>query len=189
MSPISSTLANASARGYRSFAAAAAPAFESIASFNASGGETGFTFSSIPQTYSSLQIRYTVRTTSGGENVRIRPNSVSTAIYTNHRLNGDGSTVTAAGFISETLAVVSENTDSTYLTVGVIDIHEYASTTQNKTIRVFTGTDLNGTGGISLRSSLFASTTAITSLQFLLSGSTFRSFGGTTFSLYGIKGA
>ena len=40
--------------------------FESIATYTATGGETSFTFSSIPQTYKSLQIRWMYRDAGNG---------------------------------------------------------------------------------------------------------------------------
>jgi len=191
MSPISSTLANASARGYRTFAAAAAGAYESIASFTPTSGSS-VTFTSIPSTYTSLQIRYAIRTTGSGAILTLRPNSTSSSIYAYHELIGDGTTAAVFGFATQTLAQGSGDqvgTGSTNLTVGIIDVHEYASTTQNKTIRVFSGTDNNGTGEVALISGLFGATTAISSFQLTVGGTTFLAAGGSTFALYGIKGA
>jgi hypothetical protein len=70
----------------------------------------------------------------------------------------------------------------------IIDIHDYASTTKNKTVRSFFGHDRNGAGSVYLYSGLWMNTGAITSLslgQANFSG-TFDT--GTVASLYGIKG-
>lgn len=171
--------------------AAAGTAYESIASFTPTSGSS-VTFTSIPSTYTSLQIRYAIRTTAAGAILSLRPNSTSTSIYAYHELNGNGTTAAAFGFATQTSAQGSGSqvgTGATNLTVGVIDIHQYASTTQNKTIRVFSGYDNNGTGEVALLSGLFGATTAISSFQLLVGGTTFLAAGGSTISLYGIKGA
>ena len=70
----------------------------------------------------------------------------------------------------------------------MIDIIDYASTSKNKTVRIFTGQDTNGTDGqqIQFGSGVWQSTAAITSLTFRYSAS--RPF--TTdakIALYGVK--
>jgi hypothetical protein len=165
-------------------------AYESIASFSPTSGSS-VTFTSIPSTYTSLQIRYAIRTTTAGAILTLRPNSTSTSIYAYHELNGNGTTAAAFGFATQTSAEGSGSqigTDTTNLTVGVIDVHQYASTTQNKTIRVFSGIDNNGTGEVALLSGLYGTTTAISSFQLTVGGTTFLTAGGSTISLYGIKG-
>jgi hypothetical protein len=68
----------------------------------------------------------------------------------------------------------------------IIDIQDYASTTKFKTIRVLTGNDRNGAGGIELNSVLWRSTSAITSLVFPNANSVNYN-SGSVFSLYGIN--
>jgi len=85
----------------------------------------------------------------------------------------------------------SPGTDYTNLgAVGIIDLHDYASTTKNKTVRSFTGYDFNSlygvAGSVGLRSGLFISTNAVTSISITLAASNFST--QTVFSLYGIKG-
>jgi hypothetical protein len=70
---------------------------------------------------------------------------------------------------------------------GILDIHDYTSTTKNKTFRSITGRDNNGSGQITLYSGLWLSTSAITSISLNTSGSNFTT--ASTFALYGIKGA
>jgi hypothetical protein len=72
MSPILQTLANGSAYGYRTLAAAgAAPSFESIATFTPNNTTNTYTFSSIPGTYKNLQLR--MNTTGSLQNQIILP--------------------------------------------------------------------------------------------------------------------
>lgn len=191
MSPIISTLANASGRGYRSFAAAAAPAFESIASAVGNDSSGTITFSSIPSTYTSLQLRMSVLCTADNQALYMRVNGITTDSYTYHILNGDGATVTATGSGytggSQINIGYSRNVMSTAPKVAIIDIHNYASTTQLKTIRTFTGVDRNtSSNDLTLQSDLVDTTSAISSITLFFNANSFAS--GTTISLYGIKG-
>lgn len=178
--------------------AAKGTAFESIASATGTGSSGTITFSSIPSTYTSLQIRAIVKETATASayesDILIRFNGDTGSNYAYHYLRGNGTSVTAAGFATQTSGAVIDILTSSNATianmqgVGIIDIHNYASTTQNKTMRAFAGADLNGSGGIALSSSLWTSTSAITSISLInANGSNFTTT--TTFALYGIKGA
>jgi hypothetical protein len=179
---------------------AAVGAYESIASVTASGGESSFTFSSIPQTYKHLQIRAKVRMNGGGNyytNWYLRPNNNSTSsTYSSHYLVGNGTSAVSAGvgLVDNYLVVqfsgAGNSTTSNLFGVSTVDIIDYASTTKLKTFRMINGVEFNSATpqpGISLTSSLMNSTTAITSLVVLdLNGYNFAA--GSTFDLYGIKG-
>ena len=170
-------------------------AFESIATQNISTNTASVTFSSIPQTYKSLQIRFMGRYSDTGiavDNVKVEFNGATTG-YATHRLYGDGSTVTSAGnasypFMSVPNCIPFNGNTSGIYGVGIIDIQDYASTTKNKIMRAISGADKNATGGyINLASGFLDSTTALTSIT--LSGSGVSWVAGSTFALYGIKGA
>ena len=166
-------------------------AYESIATATPSGVTT-VTFSSIPSTYVALQVRISALFSSAGNGISIRPNASAATNYTRHRLSGDGASVSADGVATSgglTGADVFAHLvggSTTQPAVVIIDLHNYASSTQNKTIRSIAGCDKNGSGEINLMSSLWTQTTAISSLQ-VYSGTNFAT--GTTISLYGIKGA
>ena len=169
-------------------------AFVSIATFTASGGETSLTFSSIPSTYASLQIRYQARRgASGVATTILQPNGdTTTANYAYHYLRGTGSAASAFGTTGTAGMYLTPFSGTNYPAsgVGIIDIHDYASTTKAKTVRSFGGFDDNATIGISrieLNSGLWTQTTAISSLVFTFGGDTLNA--GSVFSLYGIKGA
>lgn len=160
--------------------------YESIATATPTSG-TSVTFSSIPSTYSSLQIRYNIQTSNNGSFILMRINGATGSVYSQHYLQGDGSTVSAGG--NTALTSISrlqfpQGTSPTYPNVSIIDIHDYASTTKNKTVRWFSGQDGNGSGEIVLGSAAYLATTAITSIE--IYGITYQS--GTAISLYGIKG-
>jgi hypothetical protein len=174
--------------------AAATGSYESIATYTATGGETAFTFSSIPSTYVSLQLRTLVRNTSGTAGTAgstIRFNGDTGSNYTTHSLNADGATVAAYGFASQTKIFIFSNEvrgGSTSDTFGtcIMDVHDYASTTKYKTLRAFGGGDTNGAGKLALDSGVWMSTSAVTSLQITVGATAFAA--GSTFALYGIKG-
>ena len=175
-------------------AAADAPAYESIATGVGTGSNATITFSSIPSTYTSLQIRCLVRDTStgtGAYRLDVNLNGDTATNYAYHILSGNGASVTASGvasaaFMSQGTVKVRDGEAAGIMGVGIIDIHDYASTTRNKTVRSFTGYDANGSGYVGLQSGLWMSTSAVTSIT--LSASTFFT-SATVFALYGIKGA
>jgi hypothetical protein len=190
MSPILQTLANGSAYGYRSFAAAAEPAFESIATITPSAANT-ITFSSIPSTYKHLQVRFLVNQTDFAT-MRLRFNGdTSSSSYTQHQLDANGSSVSAGGSgsgVVDGIAVTTASDSSSIFSVGIIDVIDYASTTKNKTARIFAGRDrAAASSAVNLRSGLYLSTSAVSSLTLFVSGANYTS--GSVFSLYGIKGA
>jgi len=189
VSPLITTRAGASANAYGWGAAAgASTAFESIATLNGTGSATTFTFSSIPSTYTHLQLRY--RSTGGYAGLTITFNSDTGANYANHQLNGTGSAASASGAAS-----INGLTDARYsgyaantCSVGVGDILDYASTSKYKTYRELFGYDGNGVGNIVLYSGLWRNTAAITSITITnVSGNPQTT--ASQFALYGIKAA
>jgi hypothetical protein len=173
--------------------------FESIATIVGNASASTITFSSIPSTYKHLQIRFISRRNSGGNagnnSLYLRFNGSSSLIYTSHKLVGNGTTATAAsdGVDASEMYLPNATAGSAQtagvMSVGIIDIHDYASTTKNKTVRNITGNDSNGvnTGYISLSSGLYKATTAVTSIS-LVDASAIAFATSSVFSLYGIKG-
>lgn len=172
--------------------------YESIATVTAAGGETSLSFTSIPSTYASLQIRALVRTLralDGSDSLLITLNSDTGANYSRHRITGDGTTAAAGESTSNvSMSIVNSGTvnDSALantFAANLIDIHDYASTTKNKTMRAFSGANANSASTsfvMGLFSSGWYNTAAVTTITFT------NSFGfkaGSVFSLYGIKGA
>lgn len=162
--------------------------FESIATVTGNGTASSVTFSSIPATYASLQLRISYLATT--TKLFLRPNNdTNGANFARHSLYADGATVSALGAASSTNPFITNlamDSDTTNPTVVIVDIHDYASTTKYKTVRVFTGIDMNGSGSINLNSVLWMSTTAISSLVIPNSNSNNYNT-GSVFSLYGIK--
>ena len=161
-----------------SFAAAAAvPAFESIATATGTGSSGTITFSSIPSTYQHLQIRFIGRTDNAQDqanSVQLTFNSDTGSNYARHWLKANGASVFAGGtanFTSITLDTSIRENNSSANTMGaaIVNIHDYAVTTKNKTVRCFGGADDNDTTGeISLSSGLWLNTSTITTISLLL---------------------
>ena len=112
--------------------------------------------------------------------------------YARHHLYGNGSAAVAAGSASSLITLPGTNQISTadYMSVMIIDIHDYASTTKNKTLRAFNGADANGTGTtnrvVALNSGLWMNTAAINQITLVAYGTGF--VAPTQFALYGIRG-
>ena len=175
-----------------SFKAGAATSFESIATVSVgSGGSSSVSFSSIPNTYTHLQLRYIAqdnRGTFADSEMKIQFNSDTTQNYSGHYIRGTGS-VEAAWNGNETR--LKQNCTSTAagsnFAAGVIDILDYANTNKYKTVRILGGFDNSSSGGIWLRSGLWMSTSAISSIQIGSDlGTSFNQY--SHFALYGIKG-
>lgn len=173
---------------------AVATAYESIASASGTGSSATITFSSIPGTFVALQLRFVGRVTNAdtAENIFLQFNSDTSSNYSWHYLEGDGGSATAGPTASATKMlsgrVAAANATAGIVGAGIIDIHNYASTTQNKTVRTLTGIDRNGSGNVRMDSGLWRSTSAVTSIQ-ITNGSATNFTTDTVFALYGIKGA
>jgi hypothetical protein len=157
-----------------------------------SGGAASITFSSIPATYTHLQIRIMGRSdrATTTDVVKLNFNSDSGANYTEHDLYGDGSSVNAGGYTGLTSAnayrIAGGNAGSNIQGAIIIDILDYANTNKYKTLRSLGGVDLNGSGQVWLNSSLWLNTSAISNIV-LTSVGTLQQY--SSFALYGIKGA
>lgn len=120
-------------------------------------------------------------------------NSVQTNSYAFHQLNGDGSAASGTGTASTNRmdigVVPTDGYASNIFGTLIVDIHNYTSTTNNKTVRCFGGFDGNGSGTVRLGSGFINATTAVTSLSFSNANNSFDWLTGSTFALYGIKGA
>ena len=165
--------------------------FESIATATGTGSSGTITFSSIPSTYKSLQIRMNLLM--NGDHIDLTFNGDTGSNYTEHYLGGDGSTVyagAAAGNPSTRIYLngLLKAPSLTYPYVGILDMDDYASTTKNKTIRYFGGINTNeASGEIILNAGSYMSTSAITSITLTNPSVNFST--NTKISLYGIKGA
>lgn len=175
----------------------ATASFTSIATITAAGGETSLTFSSIPQTFTDLQLRIFARDTytgAGTDSVLMQFNSDTTTDYYCHHLVGNGASVTVNGYATSYVecyqSMIMAGAGSNIFGVGIVDIADYKNTSKYKTIKSIGGGDANSSAGaynIALASSLWQNTNAITTIT--LSGATTAFAAGSVFALYGIKAA
>jgi hypothetical protein len=173
-------------------------AYDSIATTTVgAGGTTNIDFTSIPSTYTHLQIRGFIRsgaaTTTTGIGFRTGNGSFDTgANYSDHVMIGDGSAVTAGADASATYCYIPNipgaNATASIFAGFVIDILDYASTSKNKTIRTLAGFDSNGSGRIAFSSGAWYSTSAINQIR-LYSDASSGVAQYSQIALYGIKGA
>jgi hypothetical protein len=178
-------------------AAGGGASYESIATVNGTGSSSTIVFNSIPGTYTHLQLRGISRSTTATTtlfDLEIRLNADGGNNYSRHMLYGTGAAVAATGAASQNTVEVSRQSvpgnsvTSGIMGVTIVDIHDYASTTKNKTVRSIGGSDTNGGGSISLASGVWMNTNAVTSITIYGTGSAANFTSTTTFSLYGIKG-
>lgn len=169
-----------------------ANSYESISTVTVgAGGQSSISFTSIPSTYKHLQIRAIQFCGTTSYNALIRYNSDSGNNYASHYLEGNGSTVgsgVAYGNPPINYGAIGEvRGGTTYPDVFVCDILDYTNTNKYKTARSLSGYDANGSGLAAFRSSLWMSTSAITSITITNDvPANFTQY--SSFALYGIKG-
>jgi len=167
-------------------------AYDSIATTTVGGaGAATVTFSSIPATYTHLQVRFIARTGSASS-VYFRFNNDSGSNYSGrHRLTGDGASAAASGSSSQaqiyTFGTSGLPTAASTFGVGVADVLDYANTNKYKTFRQLDGWDSNGSGVVEFVSGAWMNTNAITEINIGLDTGSFVQY--SQFALYGIKGA
>lgn len=172
--------------------------YESISTVTVgAGGSSSISFTSIPSTYSHLQIRMITRNTgafAGTLDNWLTFNSDSGSNYSFHLLQGNGTAAaSSAGTTQTRVRMINQSpgassTANTY-GAGIIDILDYTSTNKNKTVRIAYGANDNTTN-TEFRSFLYsglwyATPTAITSITIVPEVNTFTQY--SQFALYGIK--
>jgi hypothetical protein len=166
--------------------------YEPIATYTVPSAGSGYTFTSIPSTYTDLVLVVTSRSTSGGtsDGLALRFNSDTAANYSATILRGDGTSALSSRNSSDTFyriasygQTASGSAANTFSTV-VIHIMNYANTTTNKTAITRANVASDGTAAVV---GLWRQTSAITSVSVL--GYSGNIDTGSTFTLYGIKNA
>lgn len=175
--------------------AASTTAYESIATTTVgSGGTATITFSSIPATYTHLQVRGIVRDNRANSgngsyaDLTFNNNSSSNSF---HQLYGNGTSALSAGYSGlsaiEFTRIADGGATSGVFSAFTMDILDYANTNKYKTIRTLAGYDNNGAGAVYLWSGLWTAINAITTITITDAGGTlFSQY--SSFALYGIKG-
>ena len=195
--PLLQTKADASAWGYGFLGATASTGNFFLISKQVLGSTSAtVTFSSIPNTYKSLQIRSIARD-SGSNSQDIgfafNFNSDTGNNYTYHRLyTSEGGTIVANAGSSEPAnymwGCAGGGFASNIFSASTYDIIDYASTSKNKTLRGIGGTNNNTSSAnpfFGISSGLWMSTSAINSIT--ITDFTNNFVAGSTFALYGVS--
>ena len=162
--------------------------YESIATvLVGSGGASTVTFSSIPQTYKHLQVRF-IGNSSASDNANFTFNSDTGNNYTRHRFSGNGSASAGSGGTSLPGWYVFSSTGflSGHFGPAVVDILDYTNTNKYKTGRALSGSHNNSSGGIEHTGGLWLNTAAITRIDITAYAGSWAQH--SHFALYGIKG-
>lgn len=175
--------------------------FESIATVSVgSGGAANIELTSIPSTYTHLQLRCFLqanRATFGMGEFEMTVNGAGGTNYSRHGIVGYGSGGGPGYWGNADAAYIyadrglGTNTGGTYAAL-VIDILDYKDTNKYKTVRGMQGVDFNGsvggyTGATNWFSGAYKSTSAITSIKFVSVYGNFTQY--SQVALYGIKAA
>jgi hypothetical protein len=157
-------------------------------------GTTSVTFSSIPGTYKSLQLKMLYLDTYPGTGQGAATLSINSDTsgghYANHQMYGNGSSVSANGGASQNNIPTGFNTGISAVAntggVSIYDFIDYANTSKYKTVKIIGGANDNTSNTynqIGIASGLWQSTSAITSIT--ISVNAFKT--GSVLSLYGVS--
>jgi hypothetical protein len=174
--------------------------YEAIAKSVLTSDTATVTFTSIPATFTDLLVLWTARGDStweanSGNSIGLRINSVSTGgTYSGTRLHGYNTTVASDRFANENSYItlydatnVASETASTF-TNGKLYISNYTASIYKPVSSTVVEEKNSGTNHLTVQTSLWSSTAAITSLTFMsVYLTTGKLIAGSSFYLYGIK--
>jgi hypothetical protein len=170
-----------------------ASSYESIATTTLTTSTASVTFSSIPSTFTHLQVRSIQRATAGagnyGDESALIFNGDTGNNYARHNLYGEGTTAGAGGTASNAQISVAvcprASVTANCFGVGVLEILDYKNTNKYKTARSLTAWDANGSGVVIFESGVWMNTAAITSITLTAYNTAFAQY--SSFALYGVK--
>jgi hypothetical protein len=173
--------------------------FESIATVTLSSAQASIEFTSIPQTYTHLQIRgigRTSRTNYSVDHLFLQLNGSTSNDYASHVLGSDGNSVFAyTGSLPDDVIyagqIATNRASAGIFGTVTIDILDYKNTNKFTTTRALAGVEPNANdgltyGAVNFASGLYNLTTAISSIKLFGEIGTLQTY--SSFALYGIKG-
>ena len=166
-----------------------AATYEPIASTTLASAASSVTLSSIPSTYTDLRlVAHANRSSAGTNAVKVLLNNDSGNNYSWTYLRGDGSAAASGRASSQNhIRYLQGGIAQTERDILVFDLMSYSNTSVYKTVLGATCPFEYGPG-VERWVHLWRSTAAVTSVNYQVAGGA--SFAaGSTFSLYGIKGA
>lgn len=156
------------------------------------GGAASVTFSSIPQIYTDLVVKYSTRCSGSGQfqQVFLRMNGDSSAVYSGHRFwyyAGFASNAYTSGTSNNMNWTSGSTATANTFGIGEITILNYTSNTGKSFSSELMSESNSATEVVtSMASGLYATSSAITSLTIIGESSFVQN---STFTLYGIKNA
>ena len=165
--------------------------FESIATTTLSTTTATVTFSSIPATYTHLQIRALIRMAKSSEDYLTTTFNSGTDVTARHLLTGNGSTASASGGSGtgqDFGPFPNSSHTASIFGVLILDILDYSNTNKLKQFKAHLGNDRNGSGQQVFSMGYWTEAgTAMNSLTFTMGASdTLSQY--SDIALYGIKG-
>lgn len=165
--------------------------YEPIATTTLGSTASSVTFSSIPSTYTDLVLVVNAGETSNSP-VYLRVNGLTTSIYSNTWVRGNGSAASSSRYTTTDLGGAGFNLDNfsaqppfptDFSGIGIYNIMNYSNTTTNKIVLLRHGSSNWTIANVGL----IQTTAAITSVNIYPFNTTWTV--GSTFTLYGIKAA
>jgi hypothetical protein len=152
-----------------------------------SGGASAINFTSIPSTYTDLEILVSGRTSGSGNGLFITFNS-NTSNYTNLALQGNGTSAGSYGTYERNAGMISESSETSN-TFGSTKIYipNYAGSNNKSYSADATSENNSSLGYMNLVAGLWSNTSAITSISLSTTGGGFVQH--STAYLYGISNA
>lgn len=153
------------------------------------GGAASMTFTSIPQTYTDLKVVMSTRTNGTNGNLRNTLAGITSSVYSEKALYGDGSSAASFGNTSQAFSatIYTDNTNHTASTFASSEwyIPNYTSA-NNKSFSTDSVVESNAVGVLAVMGAgLMANTSAVTSITIAsVSADIFVQY--STASLYGI---
>lgn len=147
---------------------------------------SSITFSSIGAAYTDLVLVSNVKVSNVGEAVQIRFNSDSGNNYSFTQFQGNGTSATSSRSSNQSIIYISNDSSATNYGTAITHIMNYSNTTTYKTT-LGRFSEASATSWVDV--GLWRNTAAITSITLNVSGTSRTLSSGSTFSLYGIKGA
>jgi hypothetical protein len=169
-----------------------------IASITVTSGVNPVTFTSIPQTYTDLIVKISARAggaTDAGQGFYVQINGSATAVYSATKVQYYDTVVRSYRNSANNawLEIPLDNAANTANVFSSAEIYipNYSNTSNYKSGIIDSVKEQNGTGGAftysSLEAVLWRSTAAITQLEIGTNITSPLYYGGSTFTLYGIK--
>lgn len=166
--------------------------FNTIASVTLTSASSTISFTSIPSNYKHLRIHMMGRSTGASDAYgKLTFNGSTSGYYALHQLYGTGSSIScnapdaSTSYLQTGYFTLSGAASQNYAPM-ILEVLDYASTDKFKTVRNFSGYDVNSSSSfVLLRTALWKSTSAINQIDLTVNGGNYAT--NTVVTLYGME--